>query len=1128
MKNIIIYSFLIFSIVLHSQELPQVVPQTPDAAALSKYSEYPLGNFTGVPEIFLPLYTIKSGDIELPIGLNYHAGGFKVSEEASWVGLGWTLTINGAITRTVKGVEDFIGSVADQTSPYHSSPKIIDIVDNCSGGSLGNTVDCYNVPGGNNFNGSGERAPAISSGRSNLAQVDGQIVDYSHYIGGLFDWEPDIYAINFMDLQGKFVLDQEKNIHFLDKKDLEIRKTEGGWMVRKNDGSQYFFEKKETSKNYYGKEVNGSWYITKYISPNKRELKFYYSQDTFPSWQKSYGEVSTVRGGDQDFTFFIDQKNFSDIRTQKLYLKRIEWDNGYLVLNANSLSREDLKDGKSLKTIGIYNNHNKVIREFEFETDYFESNNSLKGYMENLPTEEYSYYRKRLRLNKITEKSGLEERKYQFEYSAINLPNKDSFSQDHWGYYNGRANSNLIPSFEGPLPYNQLKLISDSNNSPIGCNPPLQFSTERTYRIRGSNRETNPTVIGANILHKITYPTGGSTSFEFEANEYATNSTDAVFVDYTQDIRKISRKGQLDSEYSSISMPFNLPSDSQGVSNAEVSFVITSTGSPIIFNNNMWAEFNSSNYSKRYYANVTPNSGGYSFTDTNLPDNITGPIDLSFNIPEMDNNQSAYLTFKCRIKKKIDKKYTGGLRVKKIIHSEVESNEGQMIKTYEYGYKVNTPEGQKDLSYGVLKVPNRYWTMFYGTPASGCYNTIRFSSSFHNNLSLSQNSHVGYSKIIEKNGINGENGTTTYNYHNNVNINYATPISQEFIPSSIEFYLDGKLKSTSISDGNKKIHEKFYEYTRLDEVIISSVFQDGYNPFGSSTWYGNGRFHYYPIFSRWEPLTSLTEYSYNSTNGDPIVTKVLYEYNEQNLLPSIISSIDSQGNHIKTKNYYPHDVVNVNSLGEPLDYSTEYLPLINLKKKGLNGSDADFKTAIPVQVEKYKNETLLSRSRTIFKRFSNSSLTLPTTVQVSKNGNLLEDRILYTNYDIYGNHIEVSKADGSKISYIWGYNGQYPVAKIENASYSDIASAIGISISSLNDYNESNVGIINNLRSDNKLPQALITTYTYEPLVGLRSTTDPKGLTTYYEYDAFNRLEFIKDQDQNIISEYGYHYKTQN
>src|SRR5258706_15772099 len=82
----------------NSPGLKTFTPPSPNATSLGKYGEVPVSYYTGIPNISVPLYSIKSRDLELPISLNYHAGGIRVEELASWVGLGWTLNAGGVIT----------------------------------------------------------------------------------------------------------------------------------------------------------------------------------------------------------------------------------------------------------------------------------------------------------------------------------------------------------------------------------------------------------------------------------------------------------------------------------------------------------------------------------------------------------------------------------------------------------------------------------------------------------------------------------------------------------------------------------------------------------------------------------------------------------------------------------------------------------------------------------------------------------------------------------------------------------------------------------------------------------------------------------------------------------------------
>src|SRR5688572_19994363 len=102
----IIGLFMLFFAKAQNQRL-NIVPPSPEAAAFTKYGDVPVSFYTGVPQIEVPIYTITEGDIEVPITLSYHASGIRVDEEASWVGLGWTLNAGGVIARTVRGKDDF-------------------------------------------------------------------------------------------------------------------------------------------------------------------------------------------------------------------------------------------------------------------------------------------------------------------------------------------------------------------------------------------------------------------------------------------------------------------------------------------------------------------------------------------------------------------------------------------------------------------------------------------------------------------------------------------------------------------------------------------------------------------------------------------------------------------------------------------------------------------------------------------------------------------------------------------------------------------------------------------------------------------------------------------------------------
>ncbi len=249
--------------------IPNLTPIPPSSFQFVKYGEIPVSMYTGIPNITVPIYQIKEGDIEFEIGLSYHAGGIRVSEEASWVGLGWNLDV-GNITQIVNDRDD-LGDFQKLLIDYYA----------------------YGVPARTVFP---TRHPypyvavdppvfGISNGITKEAPLHNLIVytDYYAPINGSYnsrfqelfnapgtgedhvDSEPDVFKANFHGHYLEFIRNfKGSGFVVLNKKNYKIQiiAQSGGtstWKIVAPDGFQYFFDEVEEVRHKYAIPTLAIW-----------------------------------------------------------------------------------------------------------------------------------------------------------------------------------------------------------------------------------------------------------------------------------------------------------------------------------------------------------------------------------------------------------------------------------------------------------------------------------------------------------------------------------------------------------------------------------------------------------------------------------------------------------------------------------------------------------------------------------------------------------------------------------------------------------------------------------------------------------------------------------------------------
>ena len=433
------------------QLLQDIIHPSPQSAAYARYGEYPVDYSTGLPKIEIPLYTLDTGDYQLPISISYHASGIKVTDVSSPVGLGWVLNAGGVISCTAHAVPDRYGSAYNLY--FKDRAQMQNEINNPSLG--------WNW--------------------------------WTQFFNGFpsYDSETDRYAYNFPGKAGIFRYDSATGgIHALPHDPLKIEETQTGYKITDTDGTQYIFETRELCGGNVSQGYS-AYYLDRIITGQRHNvITFSYgtSEYSVNSFAEAYDEGETVYWEENipnaGYSMQLGTIAEFDRKFQTYYyhvplLTSITW-NGVTVSLTYSNDRLDPQRHR-LSTLSVTDSGTQVRYVSFGNTSYFGN----------------STYNYRLKLSSLSIKgssSSSTAESYSFTYNTQTPPDYYRLTtgaygcyEDYWGYYNAKPSLHVIP--DGVVPGRATADRTPAESYMKMCS-----------------------------LESITYPTGGRTVFQMEAN----------------------------------------------------------------------------------------------------------------------------------------------------------------------------------------------------------------------------------------------------------------------------------------------------------------------------------------------------------------------------------------------------------------------------------------------------------------------------------------------------------------------------------------------------------------------------------------------------------------------------------
>lgn len=1086
-------------------ELPQMIPPSPEASALGKYGEIPVGKSTGVPNISVPVYEIKTSRFNLPISLSYHASGIKVDQTATWVGLGWSLNAGGVITRTILGEPDYITSV-------DYIPRAEEI----------------------SFPEDQDWLEAVLTGGSSI------------------DTEPDNFYYNFLSHSGKFIFGQNGEPITIITSPLKIDVDGSDFVITDQHGNVYKFADKESVvyKSYPAERVTtqvSSWYLTSMISADRSDtISFHYEEEPQSSQEYSYGfsqvlgPTSTLKPGTPcgDGTHYdpvsvnISYRDYFPLR-----IKTIKFRGG----KVDFVSKAGRKDANSssLDSVVVYSYDFKehdytFVKAFKLEMGYFYSS------IDNLYTNS-DIYKYRLRLDKIIEsdKSSKDIRTHSFNYNEQQLPPVNNLAQDYWGFYNGqKGNTNLIEEQTVTVP---------TNLAP------------KTYTIGGAIRTPSKLHMKAGMLTKVHYPTRGYSEFEYEPHRYVHGKSKkeipksvSVYASEmvgreNQDSEIFDSEGKHDLQLLiNISKLPNLDGDEE---KPFVRLTQISTGKVINFT------YADSNGPVAISKPISLAPGKYElYAMAKGHAGVSAAMMITYKIYSEELDIREGMGLRIRSIKNFD---SDGEPLYTDLYEYGSNGTGAVLSPISDVMYMNF---KKKYSYN--KKSGIFCTII-------CHHerTV-YSSSTSYPLSTFSGSPIIYPFVSKyRTDNNNRLGKTTFSFNfETAMVMPAPPAYKNGLQVLSNSWANGKIASEThyrYSGGSYiRVSGKRFSYRSVKGPEGRGL-KIGRTIEHMGCWTAPRKIHEYyyfdyPIFTGVKLPSQTTETLYDDSGENKLIetTTDYYYDNLEHLQPTRVVTTTSKGEEVTKHIRYPHEMVaegrDANGIYGEMVARNMVAALVEeetrkggktVRKRGTDYYSPHGQAIVPHTLTVQAGENL-GEIRLRYHKYDRNGnpLTLSKeggtkisyqwgydgSLPIAECKNAADGEFFYTGFEEDGEKGDARTGSchsggarfttGDKVAP--GLNG-----KAYKISYWYKDGGGWAFSGELPYMGQELTGTLDDIRI--YPDDAQMTTYTYHPLNGATSATDANGITTFYEYDGLGRLEAIKDQDGNILRHLKYNYQSE-